>query len=317
MKKLTIALISGGTSPERMISIAGGDHVYQALDKKLYRIIRYDLKTDVGRLVADANKIDAAFVVLHGICGEDGTVQGLLDLLGLPYQCTGVLGSALAMNKLASKQIYEQKGLPVPPYKVLRCGDTINPRALVECFGLPLVVKPVIGGSSIGMEIVRSEDAVKEAVEQVFKHDKTVLVEKYINGVEITAGVLGNNTLTVLPIIQIIPGDGYDFFNYEAKYKKDAAQEICPAKINNALTQKAQKYGKIAHKALFCKGYSRTDMIVDGKDIYVLETNTIPGMTPGSLFPLAARTAGISFDKLLDKLIALGITYHQNTNVDM
>jgi len=305
MKKLTIALISGGTSTERMVSIAGGDHVYNALNNELYRVVRYDPKIDLGLLVADAKKIDVAFVVMHGLFGEDGSIQGLLDLLDIPYQCTGVLGSALAMNKLASKRVYEQKGLPVPPYTVLNQDDKVDLIALEERFGLPLVVKPVTGGSSIGMKIVRSKNAVKEAVEYAFKYDKTVLIEKYIKGVEITAGVLGNNSMTALPIIEIIPGDSYDFFNYEAKYKKGATREICPARTSDFLTQKAQNYGKEAHRALFCKGYSRTDMIIEGNDIYLLETNTIPGMTPTSLFPLAAKTAGLPFDKLLDKLIEL------------
>lgn len=312
MKKLTVALISGGTSSERKVSVAGGDHVYDYLNKDLYHVIRYDPKTDIRRLVADAKKIDVAFVVLHGLFGEDGSVQGLLDLLDIPYQCSGVLGSALAMNKIVSKKIYDQNGLPVPPYTVIDRCDKIDSGNLIKRLGLPLVVKPATGGSSIGMKIAFSKSDMEEALEYAFEYDKNILIEKYIKGVEITAGVLGNNSLKALPVVEIIPDNKYDFFNYEAKYNKNASQEICPARISEFLTKKAQQYGKDAHRALFCKGYSRTDMIIQDNDIYLLETNTVPGMTPASLFPLAAKNHGLSFDKLLDRLISLALNNHKN-----
>lgn len=313
MDKMTIALLSGGISSEREVSINSGDQVYEALDKDKYTIRRYDPKTDLGRLVADANRIDAALIILHGPYGEDGTVQGLLDLLNIPYQGSGVLGSSIAMNKIASKRLYEKAGLPIPPYLILEKGDALDPKACQKQLGLPLVVKPVAAGSSVGMTIVKSMDALASAVDKAFSHDPTILIEGYIEGIELTAGVIGNKELQALPIIEIIPDENHEFFDYEAKYTAGITQEICPARIDEEMTAKAQAFAKIAHTSLFCKGYSRTDMIMKDREIYVLETNTIPGMTATSLLPQAAKEAGISFSQLLDELITLCIEEHQTS----
>ena len=310
MKKLTIALLSGGISSEREVSISSGDQVYEALDHNKYDIIRYDPKTDLPQLVADASKIDAALIILHGPFGEDGTVQGLLDLLDIPYQGSGVLGSSLGMNKLASKYLYETSGLLVPSYVAIGKNDTLDTDACVQRLGLPLVVKPVCSGSSVGISIVKSKDLLKEAVDKAFEQDSMVLIEAHIDGIELTGGVIGNDQLEALPIIEIIPSESFDFFDYEAKYTAGATNEICPARIDEVMTKKSQEIAKTAHKALFCKGYSRTDMILNGQDIYVLETNTIPGMTATSLLPLAAGEAGIPFGRLLDRLIELSIEGH-------
>jgi D-alanine-D-alanine ligase len=176
-----------------------------------------------------------------------------------------------------------------------------------------VVVKPNEAGSSVGMTIVKSIDAVEAAVEKAFSHDATVLIEAYVQGIELTGGVIGNKELLALPIIEIIPDDAHEFFDYEAKYTAGVTQEICPARIDDEMTQKAQTYAKVAHEALFCKGYSRTDMILKDREIYVLETNTIPGMTATSLLPQAAQTAGFSFSRLLDRLIELCIEEHKNS----
>jgi D-alanine-D-alanine ligase len=312
MKKLTIALLSGGISSEREVSLNSGNQVFEVLDKEKYDVIRYDPKTDLQQLVADAPKIDAALIILHGPYGEDGTVQGLLDLLDIPYQGSGVLGSAAAMNKLVSKQLYQQVGLPVPSYIVKKKGDSIDPDDIVQRLGLPMVIKPVEGGSSVGMSIVRSETDLKNAVDKALEYDNSVLFEAYIDGVELTGGVLGNDNPQALPLIEIIPDKNHDFFDYEAKYTAGVTQEICPARIDDALAQKAQTLAVMAHEALACVGYSRTDMILKGSDIYVLETNTIPGMTATSLFPQAAAVAGLEFGQLMDRLIALSLERHQN-----
>jgi D-alanine-D-alanine ligase len=307
MNRLKVALLSGGTSSERDVSLKSGDQVFDALDKSRYQITRYDPKYDLAKLVADAKKIDIVLVILHGPHGEDGTIQGLLELLNLPYQGTGVLGSALAMNKTVSKQIYKQAGLLIPPYQVLTKDEDIKLKEIVEEIGLPIVVKPVQGGSSIGMSIVSVEEELLAAFEIAFQCDDTILAERYIRGIEVTGGVLGNKELTALPVVEIIPNETYEFFDYSAKYTPGATMEICPARLDDGLTKRVQEYSKIAHMALCCSDYSRTDMIVDGEDIYVLETNTIPGMTPTSLFPLAAKTAGLQFGQLLDKLIDLSL----------
>ena len=270
-------------------------------------MIRYDPRTDLSRLVADAPSIDVALIILHGPFGEDGTVQGLLDLLGIPYQGSGVLGSAIAMDKLVSKQLYEKSGIPTPVYITINREDALKTETCLERIGLPLVIKPAKGGSSIGMTIVKTRDALEPAIREAFRHDGTLVVETYIQGTELTVGVIGNRDLKALPIIEIIPDTQYEFFNYHAKYLPGASQEICPARIDDALTEKAQAYAKMAHRALFCEGYSRTDMMLKDRELYILETNTIPGMTETSLLPRAAKTAGIPFSRLLDILIELGI----------
>lgn len=310
MQKLTIALLSGGISSEREVSLNSGKQVLEALDKEKYDVIQYDPKTDLPKLVADSEKIDAALVILHGPYGEDGTVQGLLDLLGIPYQGAGVLGSAVAMNKLISKQLYHQAGLPVPPYLVVKHGDAVGTEDLAARLGLPLVVKPVEGGSSVGMSIVRAVEELEPALEKAFEFDRSLIVEAFIAGTELTGGVLGNDNPEALPLIEIIPGDGYEFFDYEAKYKPGATREICPAPIDENLAQKARTYAVTAHQVLACRGYSRTDMILRDGDIFVLETNTIPGMTATSLFPQAAAAAGLAFGPLLDRLIELSLEHH-------
>ncbi len=305
--RLRVALLAGGISSERDISIKSGNQVYDALDKGKYDIARYDPATDLGKLVADASRIDVAFIVLHGPYGEDGTVQGLLDLLHIPYQGSGVLGSALAMDKWSSKRLYKEAGLPVPPFEVLVRGQTYDPEVLAGEVGFPLVVKPRYGGSSIGTSIVQTPQELPEALNRAFQYGPYVILETYLEGTEITGGVLGNHNLQLLPIVEVIPESGYAFFDYEAKYREGATREICPARISETLSDRAQSYAATAHRALCCRGYSRTDMIIHDDIIYVLETNTIPGMTPVSLFPLAAKTAGISFGQLLDRLIELAL----------
>ncbi len=307
MQKLTVALLSGGISSEREVSLNSGNQVFAALDKQKYTVRRYDPKTDLQRLVADAPRIDAALIILHGPYGEDGTIQGLLDLLDVPYQGSGVLGSAVAMNKLVSKQLYQQVGLPVPAYLALKSSDAVDSAAIAARLGLPVVIKPVQGGSSVGMSIVRSEKDLPEAIKKAFAYDATVLVEAYIDGIEITGGVLGNSAPEALPLIEIIPDQSHEFFDYEAKYTAGVTEEICPARIDEALAEKARTYAVMAHEVLNCRGYSRTDMMLKGRDLFVLETNTIPGMTATSLFPQAAAAAGLPFGRLLDRLIELSL----------
>jgi len=307
MQKRVIALLSGGISSEREVSLNSGNQVYEALDKTRYEVLRYDPQSDLPRLVADAGRIDAALIILHGPYGEDGTVQGLLDLLDIPYQGAGVLGSAVAMNKLAAKRLYTEAGLTVPPYCIVKRGVLPELGGCIQHLGLPMVVKPVSGGSSIGIAIVDTAEALRDAVTEAFKFDERVMLEKYIQGTEITGAVLGNDDPQALPLIEIVPGAGHTFFNYQAKYTAGETNEICPARISEALTAVAQRVAVKAHEALFCRGYSRTDMIVQKDEIFVLETNTIPGMTATSLFPQAAATAGLDFPRLLDRLIELSL----------
>ena len=307
MSRLRLALIAGGVSREREVSLNGAKGVEKALDPEKYEVIRYDPATDLPQIAADALNIDVAFILLHGIHGEDGTMQGFLELLGIPYQGAGVLGSAMAMDKNLAKIMYRLHGLPVANWEMASRDDITGPGRLLETLQLPLVIKPVRQGSSIGMSIVREKEMLPAALELAFEHDNEVMVEEFIAGREITVGVIGNKELSALPLVEVIPDSQYEFFDYEAKYQPGATKEVCPAEVSEEITRKAQEYGLIAHKALQLRGYSRTDMIVTGNDIYILETNTIPGMTPTSLLPQAAAQFGLNFPALLDRLIELAL----------
>ncbi|NIA08701.1 MAG: D-alanine--D-alanine ligase [Nitrospiraceae bacterium] len=307
--KIQLALLCGGRSAEREISLAGAKEIERALDPNRYCIRRYDPATDLNRLINDAPELDVAFVLLHGRYGEDGTIQGLLDLIDLPYQCSGVLGSALAMDKHLAKVIYREAGISTPPWIYLPCRDRIDPEKVIDILGLPIMVKPCTQGSSVGMSKVITRDGLRPAIEEACKWDTKVLLESFIEGREITGGVLGTGELLPLPIVEIIPDRKYQFFDYRAKYLPGASREICPADIPERLTKEAQILAVKAHEALQLRAYSRTDMILTSNGgLFVLETNTIPGMTQTSLFPQAAKAAGISFSELLDRLIDMALS---------
>ncbi|MCX7823864.1 MAG: D-alanine--D-alanine ligase [Syntrophobacterales bacterium] len=307
MSKIRVAILAGGFSAEREVSLSSGFQVSKALNPERYEVLMYDPAHDLVKLAQNAENIDVAMIMLHGRGGEDGTIQGFLEALGIPYQGSRVLGSAIAMNKIISKYLYIQAGLPVAPYMVCRIGDQPDEAIIRERIGFPLVVKPEQEGSSIGVTIVREPKELKEALEKAWSYDRQCLLEKYLPGREITVGVLGNSPPRALPPIEIRPSAGFEFFDYTAKYQAGATEEICPAPISENLTLKCQEYALRAHKALCCEDYSRTDMILHNGEFYILETNTIPGMTSTSLFPQAARVAGLSFSELLDTLIELAM----------
>jgi D-alanine-D-alanine ligase len=306
-EKLNLALLAGGKSGEREVSLKGAEGVVQALNPDKYNVRRYDPAKDLAKLASEAELIDVAFILLHGPLGEDGTVQGFLDLLDIPYQGSGVLGSAIAMDKNLAKILYRNNGLTVPGWIMAKQDDITDPGRILAQLDLPLVIKPGNQGSSLGMTIARSKDDIGNGLQKAFAIDHQVMVEQFIEGREITGGVIGNHELTALPLVEIIPGDQYEFFDYEAKYQPGASTEICPAELDDKITARAQQFALTAHHALQLRGYSRTDMIVNDDGIYVLETNTIPGMTPTSLLPQAAAKAGLDFPVLLDRLIELAL----------
>jgi D-alanine-D-alanine ligase len=213
----------------------------------------------------------------------------------------------VAMNKEVSKMLYLQAGLNVPRAVFYYRPDAIDPRAVEAAVGLPAVIKPVNEGSSIGVTVARSQDQLLSGIQQALAYDHRVLVEEFITGIEVTSGVLGNHDLQALPLVEIVPSDSYPFFNYEAKYQPGATTEIVPARLSPEMTSRVQECGLKAHRALGCRGYSRTDTIIRDGEIYVLETNTIPGMTATSLFPQAAAAAGLDFPTLLDRLVELAL----------
>ena len=307
-KKIRVALLAGGRSGEREVSLAGAAGFEAAIDREKYSLTRYDPKTDIVRIAQDADSIDVAFILLHGAYGEDGTVQGFLELLGVPYQGAGVLGSGLAMDKNMAKILYREQGLPVAKWYMAVEEDKVDAAHILEKLSLPLVVKPIREGSSLGMSVAEDLEMLQEGICLAYEHDSQVMVEEFIKGREITVGVLGNEDLMPLPLIEIIPGDEFAFFDFKAKYEKGASKEICPADVDAEIARTAQKYAVESHKALQLRGYSRTDMMLaeDGK-LYVLETNTIPGMTPTSLLPQAAGVAGLDFTALIDRLLTLAL----------
>lgn len=305
MGKLKVGLIAGGWSREREISLKSGEYVYNGLDKDKYEVERYDPSKDLLKLIKESKNIDLALIFLHGKIGEDGSIQGLLNLLNLPYVGSGVLASALAMNKAVSKELFRCAGLNVPKEMLLFRNQEIDPVEILSVLGKPVVIKPVAEGSSIGLNICHTREKIVKAVTDTFAISSEVIVEEYIRGREVSCAVLGNREPEALPVVEIIPQKEYSFFSYKAKYLPGASKEICPAPLSSDVSKNVQDFAIKAHCLLGCRNFSRSDMIVTDKDVYILETNTIPGMTENSIFPLAARTAGLPFSKLLDRLVEL------------
>ena len=302
---LKVAVLAGGVSGEREISIQSGVGAKKALDEAGFvtEMIDPAEKKDLKRIIE--GDFDVAFLCLHGKGGEDGTVQGFLDLVGIPYTGSNVLSSALSIDKDKSKIMYREAGLPTPQSVTLFKNDPSNDEK-VKGVHYPCVVKPATEGSALGVYIVEDPEGINEAIENVFEIDNEILVESYIAGVEVTAAVVGNESLQPLPVIEIVPS--HKFYDFESKYAPGGSKHICPARLSDEMTAKVQSYAMAAHKALGCCGVSRTDMIIDESGIpWILETNTIPGMTETSLLPDAARVAGYSFPELCSKLIELAL----------
>lgn len=302
-----VALLAGGTSGEREISLASGKGAKGALEEAGFTVEWIDPANgdDLKRLIDE--KFDVAFLCMHGKMGEDGTIQGMLELLGIPYTCSGVQASAIAMDKIKSKIMYMTGNIPTAKFKQLQAGQDLDYAALVEEFGIPCVVKPATEGSALGVEIVTSADDLGAAIERVFAIDKLALIEQFVEGIETTAAVLGNDDPCALPVIKIVPKKG-EFYDFESKYAPGGSDHICPAPIEEDITKKIQEYAIIAHKVLGCRGVSRSDFIIDSAGIpWILETNTIPGMTATSLLPDAARAYGLTFPELCTKLIEFAL----------
>lgn len=304
---MRVAVLLGGRSAEREISLKSGEAVYRALCAKGWEAVKIDVGPDVAERLREIHP-DVAFIALHGKGGEDGSIQGLLEILGIPYTGPGILPSAVAMDKIATKRMLTAAGLPTPPFITLE-GDNdlaaIAGRVLQE-MSLPVVVKAPTQGSSIGMSIVYREEGLVPALAGALRYDPVVLVEKFISGTEVTAAVIGNRRPVVLPLIEIVSAKGV--YDYEAKYTPGMSDHIIPPRIDSGLQEKIKAAALATYRLLGCRGFSRVDFIA-GEDgvAYVLEVNTIPGLTEVSLFPDAARAAGISFPDLVERLIALAL----------
>ncbi len=301
VRPVRVAVLMGGRSAEREVSLNTGTQVAAALATRGHDVLTIDSAgASFITQIQDATP-DVVFICLHGRLGEDGTVQGMLELLDTPYIGSGVLASAMAMDKVVSKNTYIAHGISTPPFAVLRRGEEIDDAALAD-LGTRTVVKPACEGSAIGVHIIHDPAELPSAIEEAFTHDDRVLVEQFVEGVEVTVGVLGNDEPFALPTLEIVPA--HEFYDYESKYVPGMSQHLIPANVSEALRLTCQAESVASHRALGCRGMSRTDTIVTpDDDVYVLETNTIPGMTSTSLLPDAARAAGIEFPDLCERLV--------------
>jgi D-alanine-D-alanine ligase len=301
-----VAVLMGGRSAERDVSLNTGTQVAAALADCGYDVVTIDTGAPGFIEEIQAAVPDVVFIALHGRFGEDGTIQGLLELLDIPYVGSGVLASALAMNKVQSKHIYAAAGLNSPAYEVVRRAAPYDVEALTAALGPKTVVKPANEGSSVGMTIVSDPTELEDAIEFAFRHDPLVLVERFEPGVEVTVGVIGNEELSALPTLEIVPVNA--FYDYESKYVPGMSRHIIPAGVSEEARAECQRLAVEAHRALGCAGMSRSDTIVTAAgEVFLLETNTIPGMTKTSLLPDAAAAAGITFPQLCDRLVSLAM----------
>ena len=295
---LRIGVLMGGTSAEREVSLKTGAAVLAALTRKGYDAVAIDVDATVPeRLVRE--RVQLAFIALHGRLGEDGAIQGLLEVLGIPYTGSGVLASALGMDKVVSRRLFEAAGLPVPRYLLVTRTASIP----LLPFPFPVVVKPNGEGSSVGVTIVSQASALPAALDQAFGYDRRVLIEAYIAGKEIQVGILGER---VLGAIEIRPKTA--FYDYVAKYTQGMSEHLFPAPLPPDVTNRTLEVGLAAFRALGCEGYGRVDFLVDEAwTPYVLEVNTLPGLTETSLLPDIARGVGIAFDDLVEAIVTAAL----------
>jgi len=293
-----VAVMLGGTSAEREVSLKSGAAVLKALQNQGIDAHAFDPKLqDLTQLKALG--FERVFIVLHGRGGEDGTMQGALQLAGLPYTGSGVLGSALAMDKIRCKFLFSAHGLPTAPFVVAVKGETIDHSAVILQLNGKVMVKPANEGSSIGMSVATNGDELKAALELAFQYDAAVLVEQWIQGREFTVSMLDGQAL---PVIEMRTPRA--FYDYEAKYQSNSTEYLCPAPLNAEQTTLLQQAAVAAFKAVDAKVWGRVDAMMDeAGNFYLLEVNTVPGMTEKSLVPMAAKAAGYSFEQLVRKVL--------------
>jgi D-alanine-D-alanine ligase len=298
LRGMRMAVLMGGRSAEREVSLQTGKAVAEALRERGYHPLELDVGPDVVSRLVD-ERVQVVFIALHGRYGEDGTIQGLLESMEIPYTGSGVLASALGMDKLRSRWIFQQLGLPVPPYRVLTREDAPSFSPEKDGPGFPLVVKPSREGSSVGVSIVGTPGALAAALEGALGFGSPILVERYIPGREIQVGILDD---VPLGAIEIRPKAG--FYDYRAKYTDGLADHLFPAPLPRDLYGESLRLGLAAHKALGCEGGTRVDLrLEEGNGFFILEVNTLPGMTAISLLPEIARGVGISFPELCERIL--------------
>src|SRR6266568_343854 len=310
---LKIAVLRGGRSAERDVSLRSGAHVEGALRLRGHDVTGVDLDMSTWDVLRDGG-FDCVFNALHGRLGEDGTVQGMLELLALPYTGSGVLASALCMDKSRANGVMTGAGLHVPEYEELELKQGVSAarvEGLIERFGFPLVVKPVREGSTIGLTIAHDADQVASGLVLAARYDRRVLVQRFAAGTEVTIGILATPDVQVLPTLEIVSDN--PVYDYDAKYTAGRSHHIIPARIPEAARAAASEAAGRAFTVLGCSGMGRVDIIVDaGGTPWLLEVNTVPGLTALSLLPDAAKAAGISFTELCKRLVDHAIARHQN-----
>ncbi|MDY6843366.1 MAG: D-alanine--D-alanine ligase [Thermodesulfobacteriota bacterium] len=305
-EKLSIGVVCGGPSAEAEVSRVSGRNVANALLATYTNVTIFELDRNIGKALTKA-KIDVVFPVLHGPPGEDGTFQGFLEIMQIPYVGSGVHASSCAMDKIVAKQIFRAYGLPVAQDVVI-CrneGTSTAVERVTNALGLSIVVKPSRQGSALGVFLKDEVKVIEEAIDQAFQYDERVLIEKYIKGKEITVAILDQGREEALPIIEILTPDG-SWYDYKHRYTPGLSEHLIPAQLPVDQYHRTREIAVMAHKALRCRDLSRVDFIVPVQgDPIVLEVNTIPGMTPTSLYPEAAQAAGISFEELVAYLVDL------------
>lgn len=323
-KKIKVAVIGGGLSNERAVSLRSAKQVFDNLPRNKYSPTLIDIKKDgrwlydnkkpvklydskFGYKKSDLRKFDVAFIALHGRFGEDGRIQALLEIIGLPYTGSGVMASSLALNKVKTNEVVKSVGVHTPKSLVLE-NNFSNVKILKKVITFPCFVKPNQSGSSVGIYKVNDMKELATAIKLAFKEDNTVLVDEYIKGREITCGIMGNSShreMIILPPVEIVSKN--NFFDYESKYDENLVDEICPAPITKDQAKKVQELSKQIHLLIGCDGLTRTDFILKDNKFYFLEINTIPGMTAESICPKEAKAAGISFGRFLDKQVEFAL----------
>lgn len=311
MAGLRVAVLRGGRSAEREVSLRSGAQVVKALCERGHHAEGVEMDSQAWDRLSGGG-YDCVFVALHGRLGEDGTVQGMLELLDLPYTGSGVLASALAIDKVRTNHLLAAAGLEVPAFEELRPGEAVDAgevERLVAHYGTPVVVKPVREGSTIGLTIARDADEVASGLVLARRYDRRVMAQRFASGVEVTVGVLATPEPRALPTLEITYDN--ETYDYDAKYTAGKSHHIIPARIPEAARRAVSAAAERAFAALGCEGLARVDFIVDsGGTPWVLEVNTVPGLTELSLFPDAARAAGIEFGEVCDLLVRHGISRH-------
>ncbi|MGI6285015.1 D-alanine--D-alanine ligase [Neomoorella humiferrea] len=310
MQSMRIAVLMGGPSSEREISLKSGEAVAEALTVLGHQVIKLDLDAEVIAKLTSF-KPHCVFNALHGKPGEDGSVQGMLEILGIPYTGSRVLASAITMDKIMTKRVLKHAGIPTPDFlswtaEQYAAGKGDIEKGIIKDLGLPVVIKAPTQGSTIGTFIVKDKQELTPAIEAALKYDPCFMAEAFLPGPEITAAVLGNNNPTVLPLIEIVSRTG--FYDYTAKYTPGLSEHIIPPRLPETVLATAAALARQTYKLFGCRGFARVDMIVaNGRDPHVIEVNSVPGMTATSLVPDAARAAGMDFKALVQKIVDLAL----------